>query len=118
MGDVQLANGEKDNAVYSYLQWTLVAPASAEAHFKLGKTQVATGHPVSARESLDRAIKLKPDHAPATIALIRLAQGNGRHQDALRYASQFRQHHPDHWEGHALEGDSQAALGRRSRFGT
>jgi len=114
MGDVQLANGEKDNAVYSYLQWTLVAPDSAEAHFKLGRTQVAAGHTMSAKESLERALKLKPDHAPAAIALIQLAQGNGRHQDALRYATQLRLHHPNYWEGHALEGDSQEALGRHA----
>lgn len=114
IGDIQLANGENDNALYSYQQWTIVAPYSALAHYKLGKAQANAGHSVSARESLERALRLKPDYADAAIALVLLAQQDGRHQDAIRYARQVQQHHSGMWEGYALEGDSQEAQGRHA----
>jgi len=110
-GDVQLANGDRDNALYSYLQWTQVALDSARAHYKLGSAQTAAGHPVAARESLERALRLQPDYPDAVIALASLAQAAGKHQEAIRLARELRQRHPALWQGHALEGDSQTALG-------
>jgi putative PEP-CTERM system TPR-repeat lipoprotein len=112
IGDTQLANGENDNALYSYLQWTLVAPDSSLAYYKLGKAQATAGHAISARDSFERALKLKPDYAEAAIAAILLAQRNGWHQDAIRHAQRLQQYQPSNWEGFALEGDSHAAQGR------
>lgn len=112
IGDIQLANGENDNALYSYLQWTLIAPDSSSAYYKLGKAQSTAGHAISARESLERALKLKPDYAEAAIVAILLAQRNGWHQDAIRHAQQLQKHQPGNWEGFALEGDSHETQGR------
>lgn len=114
IGDIQLANRENDNALYSYLHWTLVELDSSLAHYKLGKAQAAAGHSSSARESLERALKLKPDYADAAITAILLAQKDGRHQDAIRHARQIQKYHSSMWEGYALEGDSHEAQGRHA----
>lgn len=114
MGDIQLANREIDNALYSYLQWTLLSPNDPAAHYKLGKAQVTAGHPVSARESLQKVLKLKPDFADAAISLGLLAQRDGRHAEAIRHAQQVQRFQPNMWEGFALEGDSHEAQGRHA----
>lgn len=114
IGDIQLANGENDNALYSYLQWTLVKPDSSLAYYKLGNAQATAGHAISARESLERALKLKPDYPEAAITATMLAQKNGWHQDAIRYARQIQKYRPGMWEGYALEGDGHEAQGRHA----
>ncbi len=114
IGDIQLANGENDNALYSYMQWTLVELDSSRAHYKLGKAQATAGHSISARESLERALRLKPDFTDAAITAILLAQQNGWHQEAIRHARQIQKYHPGRWDGYALEGDSHEAQGRHA----
>lgn len=111
IGDIQLANGENDNALYSYLQWTLIAPDSPLAFYKLGKAQAASGHSISARESLERALRLKPGYVEAAVTVILLDQRNGWHQDAIRHAQQLQKLQPENWQGFAYEGDSHEALG-------
>lgn len=114
LGDAQLANGDKDSASYTYLQWTLVEPKSTDAQYKLGWSQMAIGQPIAARESLDRALRLQPDHLNAAVAQTVLALKDRRPKDALVLAQQIQRYHSNNWQGYSLAGDSHAAQGQHT----
>lgn len=114
LGDVQLATGDKDSAVYTYLQWTLIDQKSPEAYYKLGKARLAAGHTLSARESLQRALQRRPGYVEAAMALAQLELQDRRPKVALELARQIAQQHPGLWQAYALQGDSHAGLGRHA----
>jgi putative PEP-CTERM system TPR-repeat lipoprotein len=114
LGDAQFASGDKNSAAYTYLQWTLVTPKSATANYKLGWSQMVIGQSLSAKESLDRALNLQPEHTDAAVALTVLALNERRHKDALALARRIQHYHPNNWQGYSLEGDSHASQGQHA----
>lgn len=112
LGDAQYAAGDKTNAAYTYLQWSILDLRSAQAYYKLGRTRMEIGQPVSARESLERAVSLKPDHVEAALALSVLVLQDGRFAVAENLARQVQKYQPALWAGYAAEGDALVGLGR------
>lgn len=106
LGTVQLANGEKENAISTFGKLVRVAPRSPVAHYKLATAQAAAEGTSAARSSLNRALGLKPDYWDAEMLLVSLELNAGRHAEALKIARQMQKQRPDSASGFMLQGDA------------
>jgi len=106
LGTVQLANGEKENAISTFTKLVRAAPRNPVAHYKLATAQ-ATGESTSAaRSSLNRALALRPDYWDAKMLLVSLELNAGRHAEALKIARQMQKQRPESAAGFMLQGDA------------
>ncbi|HEY2986144.1 MAG TPA: XrtA/PEP-CTERM system TPR-repeat protein PrsT [Candidatus Binatia bacterium] len=106
LGTVQLASGEKENAVSTFGRLVRVATRSPVAHYKLATAQAAAESTSAARSSLNRALALRPDYWDAEMLLVSLELNAGRHAEALKIARQMQKQRPDSASGFMLQGDA------------
>jgi putative PEP-CTERM system TPR-repeat lipoprotein len=106
LGTVQLANGERENAISTYSKLVRAAPRSAVAHYKLATAQAAAENTSAARSSLNRALALRPDYWDAEMLLVSLELNAGRHAEAVKVARQMQKQRPDSASGFMLQGDA------------
>jgi putative PEP-CTERM system TPR-repeat lipoprotein len=111
LGNAQFAGNDLENALGTYRKLADLAPNQAEPRLKLAKVQIALKQPAEARNTLQAAIKLKPDLVEAQLMLGTLDIQAARYDDALKIARQIQQQHPGSIAGWVLEGD--AALARK-----
>ena len=104
LGAIQMAAGEKDNALASYNKLVATAPDSPHAHYRLGLAQQAMNQTVAAKQSLKTALTKKTDFLPALRALVALEITAKHFEDALLAAQQVQKLHPQSPDGLALEG--------------
>jgi putative PEP-CTERM system TPR-repeat lipoprotein len=111
LGNAQFAANDLENALGTYRKLADLAPKQAEPRLKLAKVQIALKQPAEARNTLQEAIKLKPDLVEAQLILGALDIQAARYDDALKIARQIQQQHPGSIAGWVLEGDT--ALARK-----
>lgn len=105
LGSVMLAMGDLDGAISTYAKITRLASQSPDAYTKLARVQVRANKLKDARNSLDTALKLQPDHQPSLDILIGLEMKAGKPDQALKLARQIQSSHPDSPLGFEREGD-------------
>jgi putative PEP-CTERM system TPR-repeat lipoprotein len=105
LGNAQLAAGEKDNAVATFDKLVLLAPQAPGAYLRLAAAQVANKDPGAARESLNKALALKPGLIDAQVGLIDLDLQANRPDDAIKRAIAMQQQQPKSPVGYAVLGN-------------
>ena len=94
LGATQMDTGDKDAAIRTYTHLAQVAQQSPQAYWLLAGAQIANKQLVAARESLQTAIRLKPDFLEAEDGLIRLNLADNKPDIALDLARQIQGQHP------------------------
>ncbi len=114
LAEVQLAAGEKENALATYQRLaSSVLPNSPAVHLRHAQLQIAVNsNREGARFSLIQALKLQPDHLDVQTALIRLDTDNRKYGPALETARKVQAQRPGAAVGHMLEGDVLLAQNR------
>jgi putative PEP-CTERM system TPR-repeat lipoprotein len=112
LGQAQVANGQKSQAVATYQQLVSARQASPLAYYRLATAQVNVGDFPGATDSLRRALQLKPDYLEAAFLLAGVEVQNGRHAEAVKLAQQLQTSMPTSPAGFVMEGDVLAAQER------
>ncbi|MEO6148060.1 MAG: XrtA/PEP-CTERM system TPR-repeat protein PrsT [Sulfuriferula sp.] len=106
LGSTQLAAGDKDNALASFQKLTEMMPQSAAAQTRLATAYLALKQIDKARDSLNRALQIKPDFLEAQAELIGLDIQAGHYDQAIQRAHTIEQQLPRAPAGWILEGDT------------
>lgn len=105
LGTVQLALNDKTGAVSTFTKLAQKADQSPDAILRLALAQIANNQLADARITLQKALKLKPDHQQSLDALIRLEMREGKPEKALQIARQVEAERPQSPFGFEREGD-------------
>ena len=102
----QLASNEVENAILSYKQvLSISGDSDPRIHLELSNAQLLGGDLNAARNSLKRALILKPDFLGAEFAMVRLLIREGQADEALQMATRMQKRYPESSAGYALAGD-------------
>ncbi|HHI94737.1 MAG TPA: PEP-CTERM system TPR-repeat protein PrsT [Gammaproteobacteria bacterium] len=114
-GLVQLAAGQKNDALDTLNSLIKHYPDVAAAHTLLGRAYLATGDFTLAGRHINKALDLDDRLVSAQQALAQLAFQNGDQDKAMRIAKKLQKQRPALTVGYQLEGDLQM---RSKRFST
>ena len=109
LGATQLDIGDKDAAIRTYTRMAQLAPQSPQAYRLLAAAQIASKQLGAARESLQTALRLKPDFLEAKDALMRLDLADNQPDGALGIAHQIQGQQPRSPLGFDREADIQSS---------
>ena len=99
----QVALGNKADALASYESLVNMAPNMPETYVKLASVQALNGDAQSAKNSLKKALALKPDYRDAQAALVAVDMQAGHYDQAQATAQRIEKQDPA--LGAKLEGD-------------
>ena len=110
-GELLLAANQYAAALARFAQASVLQPQNPVYWLNSARAQLALNQAAAARESLDKAVQIRPDWAPAVgmLALMDLHAGNG--QAALARVDALAASQPKDAEALALKGYVEAALG-------
>ncbi len=94
-----------DEALARFRRATELDPGNASYWLNAGRAQLALNQSAAARESLDKALSLRPDWMPASTLLVLLDLRSSGPATALERAQELRRRQPDEPAAIALEGD-------------
>ena len=109
LGRTQQASGEFNQAIATYNKLAVMQPLSAQPHLRLAGVHMAEKNESAARQSLHKALEIKPDLLDAQRALIVLDLQEKRVDDALTIARTVQKQRPKEVVGYLLEGDINAS---------
>lgn len=107
LGSVQLATNDHTSAISTFTKLAQQSAQSPDAHLRLAQAQIAGNKLADARSSLQKALRLQPDHEPSLDALIRLEMKENKPAQALQIARQIQADRPQSPLGFGYEGDIQ-----------
>lgn len=107
LGSVQLAINDKTSATSTFTRLAQKTDQSPDALLRLALAQIAANKPAQARNNLQQALKLKPNHQSSLDALIRLEIKERNPEKALLVARQAQEQLPNVPLGFEREGDIQ-----------
>lgn len=105
LGQAQLATGRMSDAATTYKKLTTLRPESPLGHYRLAVAQISLGALAAARDSLNKALQLKPGGIETLHTLAALELQAGRYDEALKTARQLQGLQPKAPTGWVLEGD-------------
>jgi putative PEP-CTERM system TPR-repeat lipoprotein len=108
-GRVQQAAGDFNQALATYGKLAALKPDSQLAYLRMAEVEVAAKNKDGARQSLQKALKVKPDSLEAQRGIIMLDLDAGRLTDALTVARDVQKQRPKEAIGYIFEGDAQAS---------
>ncbi len=109
LGRTQQASGEFNQAIATYNKLAVMQPLSPQSHLRLAGVHMAEKNEDAARQSLQKALEIKPDLLDAQRALIVLDLKGKRVDDALKIARTVQKQRPKEVVGYLLEGDINAS---------
>lgn len=109
LGMAQFVNGEKDNALATYSKLATLAPKMSLAYFRLANVQAAMQNSTAAKESLSKALELKPGDIEVLAAMVSLEIAAGHYAEAQKAVQLAQKNNSSSPAGYALEGDVFAA---------
>jgi putative PEP-CTERM system TPR-repeat lipoprotein len=109
LGRAELAAGETNQAVSTYVKLTQLAPRWSLAWLRLAQAQTAGNDKAAAIVSLKRALEVKPDLALAQHGVVELELQTGRLNDAVAMAREVQKEQPKDPIGYVLEGETHEA---------
>lgn len=105
LGSTQLATGDYTAAIATFSRTTQKAPQSADSYLNLALAQIAEKQQDKARESLKKAIRIKPGFLKAQSTLVQLELANKQLEAALQIVRQIQIQNPKSPIGFVQEGD-------------
>ncbi|MDT3706972.1 MAG: PEP-CTERM system TPR-repeat protein PrsT [Thiobacillus sp.] len=105
LGSVQMATGDNAAAIETFNSLTLKAPRSPDAYLRLALAQIADKKLDPARDSLKKAIRIKPDFLQAHDTLIGLELADKKPGAALQIAREIQAQQPKSPFGFEREAD-------------
>lgn len=105
LGQAEQAAGNYSEAVARFSKLSAQAPDNAEVLYRLALAQASAGNTADAAASLRKAGEIDPDNPVVLSARTTLALREGRHDEALGFATVLKEKQPQAPEGYALEGD-------------
>lgn len=112
LGSVQMEAGDNASAITTFSTLIKRAPQFPDAYLRLASAQFADKQTANARASLQRALRLQPDHLASLDASIRLELAEKKPNAALQIARQIAVKHPQSPVGYDREGDIQISQKR------
>lgn len=109
-GALYLSNGRYDQAIAHFHKGVDIDPSNAALWLSLGRAQQALGQDGAARESVSRALTLKPDWLPAEGALVFIDLQSGQRAAAVDRVARLQQKYPQDAAVMVLAGDAYATL--------
>ena len=109
LGTIQIAAGEKEQALATFANLVKLQPKSPLALYRLATAQAAARDTPSATATLKKALAIKPDFHDAQGALAELEIRAGHNSEALKLAQQLQKQVAKSPLGYALEGDVRMA---------
>jgi cellulose synthase operon protein C len=106
LGGAQLAAGETNQAVSTYVKLTQLVPQSSVAWLRLAQAQTAGKDKAAAIVSLKRALEVKPDLALAQHGVVELELDAGRVNEAVAMARGVQKQQPKDAIGYVLEAET------------
>lgn len=104
LGKAQLGVADP-GAKQTFMELAEQVPGFPDSHYYLAIAKARSGDLEGARNSLQNALKLKPDHIQARFALGNLELKSGNTETALEIARQLQKSNSDLANGYLLEGD-------------
>ncbi|MBL8352931.1 MAG: PEP-CTERM system TPR-repeat protein PrsT [Burkholderiaceae bacterium] len=105
LGRVQQLSGDLHQAMATYGKLIAQQPLTAQPHFRLAEVQMASKDGQAARQSLRKALEIRPDHLAAQQGLIVLNLEEKKYADARKVALTVQEQRPKSPEGFVMEGD-------------
>lgn len=105
LGATQMAVGDGNASIATYTHITQSAPQSPDAHLSLALAQIANKQFAQARDTLKKALQLKPDFLKAQDALLALEMAEKKPEAALQITHQMQVQQPNSPVGFDREGD-------------
>ncbi len=109
LGQVQLKSGEMNQAIQTFAKVTELVPSMSQPLIRLADAQVQGGNRDAARESLRRALNIKPDLVDAQRRLASIDVSMSALPEAIDIARTMQRQRPTEGVGFALEGDLDAS---------
>ena len=109
LGQVQLKSGEMNQAIATFAKVTELVPSMSQPLIRLADAQIQAGNRDAARESLRRALAIKPDLVDAQRRLASIDLSMDALPDAIDIARTMQRQRPTEAVGFALEGDLDAS---------
>lgn len=111
LGVAQLAAGQPQQAVSSFVKLAAALPTRAQPELALADAHVATKDYGAARRSLERALELDPGLAVARLGIGRLALLQKRYDEAVKVARSLQAETPKMAAAHVLEAEAEIDRG-------
>jgi putative PEP-CTERM system TPR-repeat lipoprotein len=105
LGAIQMASKDVKSGVATFKALAQKFPDSAEAHLRLGLAEESANNLGAARDSVNTALRLKPDSLEAMDALHRLAMKENKPDIAMQWIKKMQATTPSSFLGHEREGD-------------
>lgn len=105
LGRSQLANGESQQAIVSFKKVSVAQPSATGPLLRLADVYMVTKDFVSARQSLQSALRLAPDLFVAHKRLVMVALADKNFDEALGVAQRLQRQYPKSAAGFLLEGE-------------
>lgn len=105
LGKSQLANGDMNGALESYMKLVFTLPLSAQAQMQVAALLLVMDRPTQAEDYLKNALALQPDFPAAQLALAELHVRNGHYDIARLMSARLQRKYPNASAGYQLEGD-------------
>ena len=105
LGRAQQVAGDTNSAIATYARLAQLLPESPMPFMRMSELQVMAKDPTAARESLRKALALKPDLFEAQRRMIALEIDRDATPAALAIARDVQKQHPNESVGYILEGD-------------
>jgi len=109
LAQIQLASGDRNQAVDSYNKLAALQPNSPQPFMRLGEFYLGQKDLPLASQNFKKALSIKPDFVPAQRGLITTEMASGRHKEALVIARAMQGQRDNQPLGHVLEGDIQSS---------
>lgn len=109
LGRTQQASGEFNQAIATFNKLAGMQPSSPQPQLRLAAVHMVEKNKEAARNSLRKALEIKPDILEAQRALVLLDLDAMNFQDAQKTARSVQIQRPQEGVGYALEGDIHAA---------
>ncbi len=109
LGRAQQAAGDTDAALTTFGKLAQLQPGSPIPLLRTAEVQVQAKNSDAAKQSLRKALLIKPDFVEAQVALMRLEIAGGKPKEALAMAREIQKQRPTNAVGFMLEGDVHAS---------
>jgi len=113
LGRAEMASGSTEQAIAAFNKLTTLEPTSTRPFMRLASAQLASNKIAAAEQNLRRALDMAPDYLAAQRALIKIAVGANRWDDAVAIARKIQAQRPNETTGHDIEVEIDIARGRR-----
>ncbi len=105
LGQIQLANGAKDDALETFGKLVALLPKSAPAQLRLAGVHALMKNDAAALDDLKHALVLDPENVQAQLAMVELAMRKSDPEQALGLVRKVQKQNPKAPVGYLIEGD-------------